>query len=87
MNKSFIKTMMLAALMALSIGAKAQTFAGITEEQNAQNTPEGWQAVTLPNLPTITAANTTTVSGLSATADNTATIQAALNNVPAAGGM
>ncbi len=45
MKKSIIKTVVLAALMALPMFAKAQTFAGITAEQNAQNTPEGWTAV------------------------------------------
>ena len=54
MKKSIIKTAVLAALMALPMFAKAQTFAGITAEQNAQNTPEGWTAVELPQLPTIT---------------------------------
>ena len=34
-----IKTIVLAALMAVPFFAKAQTFAGITAEQNAQNTP------------------------------------------------
>lgn len=58
MKKSIIKTVVLAALMALPMFAKAQTFAGITAEQNAQNTPEGWTAVELPQLPTITSANT-----------------------------
>ena len=53
MKKSIIKTAVLAALMALPMFAKAQTFAGITAEQNAQNTPEGWTAVELPQLPTI----------------------------------
>ena len=54
MKKSIIKTVVLAALMALPMFAKAQTFAGITAEQNAQNTPKGWTAVELPQLPTIT---------------------------------
>lgn len=54
MKKSIIKTAVLAALMALPMFTKAQTFAGITAEQNAQNTPEGWTAVELPQLPTIT---------------------------------
>ena len=58
MKKSIIKTVVLAALMALPMFAKAQTFAGITAEQNAQNTPEGWTAVELPQLPAITSANT-----------------------------
>lgn len=58
MKKSIIKTVVLAALMALPMFTKAQTFAGITAEQIAQNTPEGWTAVELPQLPTITSANT-----------------------------
>ena len=53
MNKTFFKNMVLAALMTLPVLAKAQTFAGITAEQNAQNTPEGWTAVELPQLPVI----------------------------------
>jgi len=81
MNKTTLKTIVLSALLALPIFAKAQTFAGITAEQSAQNTPEGWEAVQLPQLPAITSANTITVSGLSATDDNTAVIQAALNKV------
>ena len=36
MKKSIIKTVVLAALMALPMFTKAQTFAGITAEQNAQ---------------------------------------------------
>ena len=58
MNKTFFKSMVLAALMTLPVLAKAQTFTGITAEQNAQNTPKGWTAVKLPQLPTITSANT-----------------------------
>lgn len=58
MRKSIIKTIVLAALMAVPFFAKAQTFAGITAEQNAQNTPVGWTAVNLPQLPAITSANT-----------------------------
>lgn len=70
--------------------AKAQTFAGITAEQNAQNTPEGWTAVALPQLPAITAANTFNITSYGAStssADNTKAIQAALDAVPATGGM
>lgn len=44
MNRKMIKTIVLAALMAVPFFAKAQTFAGITTEQNAQNTPAGWTA-------------------------------------------
>lgn len=88
MKKSILQTIVLAALLALPTFAKAQTFAGITAEQSAQNTPEGWTAVALPQLPAITAANTIDLTGkLSATADNTVAIQAALDQVPSTGGM
>ena len=90
MKKSIIKTVVLAALMALPMFAKAQTFAGITVEQNAQKTPEGWTAVELPQLPTITSANTFNIKdyGASTSAtDNTKAIQKALDAVPTTGGM
>ena len=90
MNKTFFKNMVLAALMTLPVLAKAQTFAGITAELNAQNTPEGWTAVELPQLPTITSANTFNITNYGATtsaADNTKAIQKALDAVPTTGGM
>ena len=90
MNKTFFKNMVLAALMTLPVFAKAQTFAGITAEQNAQNTPEGWTAVELPQLPTITSANTFNIKDYGAStsaADNTKAIQNALDAVPTTGGM
>lgn len=90
MKKSIIKTVVLSALMALPMFAKAQTFAGITAEQIAQNTPEGWTAVALPQLPTITSANTYNIKdyGASTSAtDNTKAIQRALDAVPSTGGM
>lgn len=90
MNKSFLKTIVLATIMALPMLAKAQTFAGITAEQNAQNTPDGWMAVSLPVLPTITSDNTFNITnyGASTTSeDNTKAIQAALDAVPTTGGM
>lgn len=91
MNKTFFKNMVLAALMTLPVLAKAQTtFAGITAEQNAQNTPEGWTAVELPQLPTITSANTFNITNYGAStsaADNTKAIQKALDAVPTTGGM
>lgn len=90
MKKSIIKTVVLAALMALPMFTKAQTFAGITAEQNAQNTPEGWTAVELPKLPTITSANTFNIKDYGAStsaADNTKAIQRALDAVPSTGGM
>ena len=90
MNKTFFKNMVLAALMTLPVLAKAQTFAGITAEQNAQNTPEGWTAVESPQLPAITSANTFNIKdyGASTSAtDNTKAIQKALDAVPTTGGM
>ena len=91
MNKTFCKNMVLAALMTLPVLAKAQTtFAGITAEQNAKNTPEGWTAVELPQLPAITSANTFNITNYGAStsaADNTKAIQSALDAVPTTGGM
>lgn len=90
MKKSILQTIVLAALLALPTFAKAQTFAGITAEQSAQNTPEGWTAVALPQLPAITAANTFNITSYGAStssADNTKAIQAALDAVPPTGGM
>ena len=90
MKKSILQTIVLAALLALPTFAKAQTFAGITTEQSAQNTPEGWTAVALPQLPAITSANTFNITSYGAStssADNTKAIQAALDAVPSTGGM
>ena len=90
MNRKMIKTIVLAALMAVPIFAKAQTFAGITTEQNAQNTPAGWTAVNLPQLPAITSTNTFNIKDYGAStsaADNTKAIQKALDAVPSTGGM
>ncbi len=90
MNKTFFKNIVLAALMTLPVLAKAQTFAGITAEQNALNTPEGWTAVELPQLPAITSANTFNIINYGASAsaaDNTKAIQKALDAVPTTGGM
>ena len=77
--------------MTLPVLAKAQTtFTGINAEQNAQNTPEGWTAVELPQLPAITSANTFNIKTYGAStsaADNTKAIQKALDAVPSTGGM
>ena len=90
MRKSIIKTIVLSALLALPGIAKSQTFTGITSEQNAQNTPEGWTAVELPQMPAITSANTFNIIDYGAStsaADNTKAIQKALDAVPTTGGM
>ncbi len=90
MRKSIFKIIVLSALLALPIFAKAQTFAGIEAEKNAQNTPEGWTAVALPNIPEITSTNTFNIKDYGAStsaADNTKAIQQALDDVPSTGGM
>ena len=90
MRKSIIKTIVLSALLALPGIAKSQTFTGITSEQKAKNTPEGWTAVELPQMPAITSANTFNIINYGAStsaADNTKAIQKALDAVPSTGGM
>lgn len=90
MNKTMTKAWLLLAVMSLPFIGKAQTFTGIAEEQAAQNTPEGWTAVELPQLPTITSTNTFNITYYGAStssADNTKAIQAALDAVPSTGGM
>lgn len=90
MNKTTIKSLVLIALLAMPSFMQAQTFTGIAEEQKAQNTPEGWKKVDLPQLPEINASNTFNIAdyGASTSAeDNTKAIQKALDAVPAAGGM
>ena len=90
MNKTTIKSLVLIALLAMPSFMQAQTFTGIAEEQKAQNTPEGWKKVDLPQLPEINANNTFNIAdyGASTSAeDNTKAIQKALDAVPATGGM
>ena len=90
MNKTTIKSLALFALLAMPSFMQAQTFTGIAEEQKAQNTPEGWKKVDLPQLPEINANNTFNIAdyGASTSAeDNTKAIQKALDAVPATGGM
>ena len=90
MNKRMIRNIVLIVLMFVPYLNKAQTFTGMAAEQKAQNTPEGWTAVELPQLPEITSANTFNIKdyGASTSAeDNTKAIQKALDAVPANGGM
>lgn len=80
----------LTALALLCAPLTALADSDVTAEKAAQNTPEGWTAVNLPNIPAITSANTFNITAYGAStssADNTAAIQAALNAVPSTGGM
>lgn len=68
----------------------SQLYKGLADELSNQNTPNGWTSVALPQLPEITKANTFVITDFGAStdaADNTAAIQAALDAVPAEGGM
>ena len=67
MNKTTIKSLALIALLSMPSFMQAQTFTGITEEQKAQNTPEGWKKVDLPQLPEITEKNTFNIVDYGAT--------------------
>lgn len=90
MNKTTIKSFVLIALLAMPNFIQAQTFKGISEELKANNTPEGWKKVDLPQLPEITEKNTFNIVDYGATTsadDNTKAIQKALDAVPATGGM
>ncbi len=86
MNKS-IKTLMMAlSFMPLTVLADSD----VTAEIAAQNTPEGWTAVNLPQIDAITSANTFDITSYGASTssdDNTVAIQAALDAVPSTGGM
>lgn len=88
MKKSLL--MFLALMGVQGLSAQVIPFS-MEEEKNQQNTPEGWEAVQLPqNLPTLTESNTfyiTSYGASTASSDNTTAIQAALNAVPTAGGM
>lgn len=62
----------------------------ITVEKAAQNTPDGWTAVSLPLIATITSTNTINITTYGAdisSKDNTLAIQNALDAVPTTGGM
>ena len=67
MNKTTIKSFVLIALLAMPNFIQAQTFKGISEELKANNTPEGWKKVDLPQLPEITEKNTFNIVDYGAT--------------------
>lgn len=68
---------------------KTEYKGGVTTEAAEQNTPSGWTAVSLPQLPTLTAANVLNITDYGASTsstDNTEAIQKALDAVPETGG-
>lgn len=87
MNKKSIINVTLFGILAFTpICASAD---GLGNEASEQNTPDGWTAVQLPQLPEITSSNTfniTTYGASTTSSDNTTAIQAALNAVPSTGG-
>lgn len=88
MNKTLCRALLLCLLTLPCTSAVADS--DVTAEKNKQNTPDGWTAVQLPNIPTITEANTFNIKDYGADPskdDNTKAIQAALNAVPTTGGM
>ena len=56
MNKTLCRALLLCLLTLPCTSAVADS--DVTAEKNKQNTPDGWTAVQLPNIPTITEANT-----------------------------
>ena len=83
-----MKNLFIALLALLPTVASADS--DVTAELAAQNTPDGWTAVNLPSIAAITSANTLNITDYgasTASSDNTSAIQAALNDVPATGGM
>lgn len=89
MKKTILTACLLVAAMSYSSMAWADN--DVSKEKAEQKTPQGWEAVQLPNIPAITAANTYDITKFGAdpsAADNTAAIQKAIDAVdPTAGGM
>lgn len=84
--KYFKKLISLTLLLTSALSAFSNETA---TEQKEQRTPDGWKAVELPVLPVINPSNTFVITDFGASTaspDNTASIQAALNAVPPSGG-
>ena len=86
--KYFSTYAIVAAALVMPLTALADN--DVTAETAAQNTPSEWISVNLPSIPSITAANTFTITDYgasTASSDNTEAVQKALNAVPSTGGM
>ena len=89
MKKRFITALCTLLLSFTALQLNAQIAFSLTDEESEQNTPDGWTAVSLPVIPTITSSNTfdiTTYGASTSSADNTTAIQAALDAAASAGG-
>ena len=92
MKKTFLKIFGLLLAATTAQPSNAQVAFSMADEKANQNTPEGWNAVELPQgLPEFTAANTFDITAApfnasTSSADNTAAIQAALDAAANAGG-
>ena len=92
MKRKFLAILGMLLFSATAYQLKAQIPFSMEEEVSDRNTPEGWNAVELPQgLPAFTAANTFDITASpynasTSSEDNTAAIQAALNAAASAGG-
>ena len=89
MKKRFITALCTLLLSFTALQLNAQIAFSLTDEESEQNTPDGWTAVSLPVIPTITAANTFYITSFGASTsetDNTGAIQDALDAAASAGG-
>ncbi|MBO6191175.1 MAG: hypothetical protein J6N98_02085, partial [Prevotella sp.] len=89
MKKRFITALCTLLLSFTALQLNAQIAFSLTDEESEQNTPDGWTAVSLPVIPTITSSNTFDITSFGAStssADNTTAIQAALDAAASAGG-
>ena len=92
MKRPFLIIFSLLLFISTALQLNAQIAFSMVEEAANQNTPDGWNAVELPqNLPTITATNTFDITASpynasTSSEDNTSAIQSALNAAASAGG-
>lgn len=80
------------ALAVMPLSVCAQTYGVTDDEKNGQNTPDGWDAVSLPTL-TVTNPSGTRLQNIvdygasTDSADNSSAIQAAIDALPSRGGV
>lgn len=91
MKRTFYFTLLLSAMMGMAQMAGAQTTYGVTTEADEQNTPEGWTAVSLPNINSGFTGNRlvkiTDYGASIESEDNHTAIQNAIDALPSRGGV